>query len=87
MAGRVLAAAAAILGNASVPVFLPTPPLASMVVIPYESPACVSARLRALAFEKDVQECIRESPLLIGDLVIPIPPTKYRHLLQQNRTT
>lgn len=52
------------------PVLLPTPPLHEMVLVPYESPEAVTARLR----KHNQAATVEKAPLFIGDIVIPLIP-------------
>jgi hypothetical protein len=50
------------------PMLLPTPPIHEMVVIPYESPEVVSARLHRMALRGTIDHCLKnESVLIIAD--------------------
>jgi hypothetical protein len=50
---------------------LPGPPVRKdLVILPYESPDVLTVRLRRQA----LADSLKEGPLLIGDLVIPLPP-------------
>lgn len=50
------------------PVLMPTPPLHEMVLVPYESPEALTARLRKHTHAATV----KQAPLLIGDIVVPL---------------
>lgn len=52
------------------PMLMPTPPLHEMVLVPYESPEALTARLRKHTHAATV----KQAPLLIGDIVVPLVP-------------
>ena len=70
------------------PIMLPTPPLREMVIIPYESPETVSARLSQMALRGSVDECLKnDSVLVLGNtLSFPVPLSKHSHLLRKSHT-